>query len=407
MIKYAIWVLITSSQPITILQSQFKDSNFLPYMRQLFLLLLLAILTISSCRQNNTPDKENLSIKAINIQKKAINWLLTKQAEDGGWHSETHGVLRGGAAYTPYILDALQESNAIDLQDTCFSNAYTFLLQQLDSTGAIGLKGAYVIEYPVYATSYLLKTWANSPLVFDTLLQLHFEKYLLGQQFTEQRGITPDHLAYGAWGFGEQHLPIGEVGHIDLSHTRRVLEAFQQTNFSPTHPCWPKAGIFLEQLQNTDGGFCSSTYTLGSNKADDQTQECVSYATATADGLLALLSFPEENSQKIELAARWLLVNENWEQVSGITPGRPGNWEKVLFYYHLAVRAQAYSRMDDLSLLPADNDWQQQVVTLLAERQLPDGAFTNPWGAPNKEDDPLLATALAIRALNAVIGTGF
>nr|WP_020534258.1 prenyltransferase/squalene oxidase repeat-containing protein [Lewinella cohaerens] len=375
-------------------------------MHQLSLLFLFAILTVTGCRKGDTPNKGDISIKAINIQKKAINWLLTKQAEDGGWHSETHGILRGGAAYTPYILDALQESNAIDSQDTCSSNGYAFLLQQLDSTGAIGQKGAYVVEYPVYATSYLLKTWANSPLIFDTLFQLHFEKYLLSQQFTEQRGITPDHPAYGAWGFGEQHLPIGEVGHIDLSHTRRVLEAFQHANLSPTPPCWPKAGIFLERLQNKDGGFCSSTYTLGSNKADDQTHKCVSYATATADGLLALLSFPEKNSRKIELAARWLLVNENWEQVSGITPGRPGNWEKVLFFYHIAVRAQAYSRMNDLNLLPADNDWQQQVVTLLAEKQLSDGSFTNPWGGPNKEDDPLLATALAIRALNAVIEAG-
>ncbi|MGH1437966.1 MAG: prenyltransferase/squalene oxidase repeat-containing protein [Lewinella sp.] len=376
-------------------------------MRQLILLFLLVTLTVTSCRKDNTPDTDDLSSKAINIQKKAINWLLAKQAEDGGWHSETHGILRGGAAYTPYILDALQESNTIDPQDTCFSNGYAFLIQQLDSTGAIGLKGTYVIEYPVYSTAYLLKISTKSPIALDTLFQPRFEKYLLSQQFTEQRGITPDHPAYGAWGFGEQHLPTGEVGHIDLSHTRRVLEAFQHAHRSPTHPCWPKAGIFLERLQNNDGGFCSSTYTLGANKADDQTHKYVSYATATADGLLALLSFPEINTQKIEIAARWLLANENWERVSGIAPGQPGNWEKVLFYYHIAVRAQAYAKISHLGLLPTDNDWQQQIVALLTERQLSDGSFSNPWGAPNKEDDPLLATALAIRALNAVIEAGF
>ncbi|HQW26386.1 MAG TPA: hypothetical protein PLV75_10515, partial [Saprospiraceae bacterium] len=43
--------------------------------------------------------------------------------------------------------------------------------------------------------------------------------------FIEHRGITPDNLAYGGWGYGEPGLPYGEHGHVDISHTRRIVEA--------------------------------------------------------------------------------------------------------------------------------------------------------------------------------------
>ena len=371
--------------------------------RSSFIPLLSLVFFGLGCQNPNSPTEEQIQLNAQQIQQKAINWLLEQQAEDGGWHSQTHGILRGGAAYTPYIMDVLQASKTIDLQENCFFNGYGFLLQQIDKEGAIGQKGAYVVEYPVYATAFLLKIWGRRSIRFDTLFQPHFENYLIGQQFTEERGIYADHPAYGAWGFGEQHLPLGEVGHVDLSHTRRVLEALQQVSFDSTHPCWSKAKFFLERLQQKDGGFCSSTYTLGSNKADDQTHKMVSYATATADGLLSLMSLPHTDTLRISAAANWLLDNEDWNQVSGIPPGRPGNWEKVLFFYHLSVRAQAYAQLERFGLLPPDNDWRQEVVKLLAIEQSSDGSFSNPWGGPNKEDDPLLATALAVRALNAVL----
>lgn len=364
-------------------------------------LLFLCLLT--ACQGTSRGSDEDLRRQCLSLQQKAIDYLLTQRAPDGGWRSTTHGILKGGAAYTPYIVDALQQSGIAQLDTFDFSRSYSFLLSQLDTSGAIGQKGPYVMEYPVYATAYLLKIWPLRPVRFDTLFQPHFERYLLGQQFNESRGILPEHAAYGAWGFGEQHLPSGEVGHVDLSHTRRVLEALQKIGHSPAHPCWEQAASFLAKLQNEDGGFCSSTYTLGSNKADDYDHHCVSYATATADGLLALLSMPEPDQSRVSAAARWLLTHEDWKQVSGIPEERPGDWEKVLFYYHISVRAQAYAKMAALDLLPADNDWRTVVIQLLAERQLPDGSFSNPWGAPNKEDDPLLATALVIKTITSLL----
>ncbi|MEO1655091.1 MAG: hypothetical protein AAFU64_16205 [Bacteroidota bacterium] len=51
-----------------------------------------------SC-QSESPEEKMLG--------SAIDYLWHQQGEDGGWHSAEHGILRGGQAYTPFILDAL------------------------------------------------------------------------------------------------------------------------------------------------------------------------------------------------------------------------------------------------------------------------------------------------------------
>ncbi len=366
-----------------------------------FCLLSCGLFLFGGCRKETTSWQQS----AQSIRSHAIQYLIDQQQEDGSWQSETHGILKGGVAYTAYITDALIESNDSLVNTRLTDAGIRFLLTALDTSGALGYTGKYVVEYPVYATAYLHKIFPELTVAFDTLLRPTFEHFLLSQQFNEDRGINSQHPAYGAWGFGEANLPSGEVGHVDLSHTRRVLEALKAGGLSADHPAWNQASVFLGQIQNQDGGFCSSSYTLGANKADDQTNQCISYATATADGILTYLAMPKRPENKLQLAIDWMIENENWEAPSGIPPNRPGNWEKVLHLYHISVRAQAYAKVEALGLLPHSTalNWRANVVKILLQEQAADGSFSNPWGAPNKEDDPLLGTALIIRALNAVL----
>lgn len=329
------------------------------------------------------------------IRQRAVDYLLNQQAVDGGWHSNVHGILKGGQAYTPFILDILSTTGAT-VPDSASKAATSFILSKIDNAGVLGVSGKYVAEYPVYATAMAVKNWYRQDGVYDTLHTIPSYNYLLEQQYTAIRGIDLTHPAYGSWGFGEENLPRGEVGHVDLSHTRRVLEALTQVP-DVEDKVWANAQIFLNRLQNEDGGFCSSTYTLGANKADSTKDTCVSYATATADGVLALLALPHPSDIAIRTAKTWLLANERWDRPSGILTNHAGDWDKVLYYYHLSVRAQAYAA------LSIEGNWRRAMLRELGGKQTDDGSFRNPWGAPNKEDDPLLATALVIKAIDAAL----
>jgi len=62
------------------------------------------------------------------------------------------------------------------------------------------------------------------------------------------------------------------------------------------------------------------------------------------------------------------------------------------------VRSEVYHRIN------WQGNWQSDILTFLKNQQFDDGSFFNPDGARNKEDDPILATAMAILALkNALI----
>ena len=366
------------------------------YFLPVFFVLLL------SCQTE--PNSAELINRRDALLQKSTRWLWSQQAEDGGWHSEVHGILKGGQAWTPYLFDAL-----LDVPDSVFTVvpeqhdlALRFLRQHLDSVGVMGRSDPQVMEYPNYATSYTLRVLLRTGNAEDKQANQRILRYLQGQQFTEQRGINPEHPAYGAWGFGESNLPDGEVGHVDLSHIRRVLEALRLSGLPDDHPSYAKALIFLDRLQKRgeatfDGGFCASTYTLGTNKADAYDRPpCTSYASATADGVLALLATGLSlQDERVEKAKQWLLDHPRWDYPEGIPPNAPGQWGEVLFLYHLSVRAQAYASLGILG-------WEAELLDLLELEINKDGSFSNPKGAPNKENDPLLGTALVIRALCAM-----
>src|SRR5215470_3712136 len=69
--------------------------------------------------------------------RKAADYLWAQQAEDGGWHSRTYGLLRSGQSLTPFILDAL-----LDLKDHpagAVERAIAFIKKNTNADGALGM----------------------------------------------------------------------------------------------------------------------------------------------------------------------------------------------------------------------------------------------------------------------------
>jgi hypothetical protein len=103
------------------------------------------------------------------------------------------------------------------------------------------------------------------------------------------------------------------------------------------------------------------------------------------------------DDERLQAAQQWLRTHPALDHPQGIPPDHPEQWQQVLFYYHVAARAAVYHALN------WPGNWRQELIALLATRQRSDGSFVNPYGAPNKEDDPLLATALAVEALGYAV----
>jgi hypothetical protein len=198
---------------------------------------------------------------------------------------------------------------------------------------------------------------------------------------------------------------------VDLSHTRRVLEALRIV-LPADHPCFRKAQVYLGRVQNLstddhqgdpvylDGGFFTSIATPETNKSaavPGIPDRWYSYATATCDGVLGLLAAGiEQDDPRVEQAMTWLILHPELSFPEGIPHDDPMQWHRVMKYYHLSVRGEINACID------RGRDQAAMIARILISEQRKNGSFINPLGASIKEDDPLLATALAIRALGSI-----
>jgi hypothetical protein len=353
--------------------------------------------------------------------RRAAEYLWKEQHADGGWHSSVHGIARGGQAWTPFVLYYLNlvPDTILAAPAGAKSRALHFIRRHLNDDHVLGLSDPDVAEYPNYATAYGLLVLRALGREADSAAVTGMQEYLVRQQYAEHRAITPEHLAYGAWGFGETSIPDGAVGHVDLSHTRRVSQALSSAT-SRLDEVFGRTEAFLRVLQKHplalrrvvlpesdpskpipyDGGFFGSTVSLGMNKAplieetDTSGAFFGSYATATCDGILAVLATGvPPGDERIRAALEWLQDRPDLTWPGGIPRSDPTGWGGAMYYYHIAVRSEVYAS------LGVRGEWAGRIIEMLADQQRPDGSFANPRGVLNKEDDPLIASTLALQAL--------
>jgi hypothetical protein len=366
---------------------------------KIFFVLSLTLISTLACQRKEKTFDETL--------RRSVEWMWQQQSVDGGWHSQTHAILRDGKVLTPYILYHLMQvpEEIYPSHSKSIDRAARFIIDSLQVH--VQPDKNTLQDYPNYSAAYALRVLHD--LDRDTTLQRTLANYLLSQQFTEERGFTKDNLVYGGWGYGEEGLAHGRFGHVDISHTRRVLEALTETR-NLTHDAHLAAMYFIKSCQRDtqdirvtknsvnssyDGGFVSSSVTLSTNKSipmvHDEYVYYPSYATATCDGMLALSAL-HENGQAFTHAAGWLMKNNSIHHVDGLGKDDPEQWSDIMHYYHLSVRGEAMSLIDPQGL------WKDSIQQILTTEQIDDSYYINPLGGVNKEDDPLMATILCIQA---------
>jgi len=349
--------------------------------------------------------------------QKSITWMWKQQSADGGWHSQTHAVLRDGIVLTPYILFQLLQvpDEVFHMDSTKVNKAIEFIIDSMASS--MDEASTTLVNYPNYSAAYALRVLHR--LKRDTSLQRIIADYLLSQQFTEQRGFNPDSLAYGGWGYGEPDLKKGEHGHEDISHTRRIIQALMESGYMPDS-LKNSMVLFLKGVQRShddrrryegcisrtsmpyDGGFVSSVVTLATNKSqpvliDSAGYHYPSYATATCDGFLAMDALGMKDTRLYNEAAIWLKKNQHYSFIDGLSTKDPEQWTYVMHYYHLSVRSEA------MAIIDPGGPWRDSISTMLIEEQLPDGNYINPLGGVNKEDDPLVSTIFCVQAGSVIL----
>jgi len=316
--------------------------------------------------------------------QKAAQFLWAQQAEDGGFHSSTYGLLRSGQSLTPFVIDALLTvpASSMPVDQAAVDRALAFINKNTNADGALGRMDETAEDYPNYATSLAVAAIVKAGRAGPEREISPMVAHLRAQQFTETNGWKREDSPYGAWGMGGPIQRPPDAGHVDLSMTRCVLEALRLAGVVPSDPAITKALVYLERSQNSDGGFYFSTVNPEINKAGEANGSFVSYGTATADGLLALRAagIPDHDSRTVKAIA-WLRDHHQPERAPGFDGTARESWGSGLRFYYAGVISRTALGLP---------------VTLPA--QAADGSFRNE-NKMVKEDDPLIATAFAIHAL--------
>jgi squalene-hopene/tetraprenyl-beta-curcumene cyclase len=335
---------------------------------------------------------------------RAAGYLWHQQAEDGGWHSHTYGLLRSGQALTPFVLEALLEipPDAYDLPQAKLDRALAFIQSKMQPDGALGMADPGIPDYPNYSTALAVSALARARRPGWKMQVQPMVAYLRAQQFTEQNGWHPADEVYGAWGMGGGRRTPPDTGHVDLSMTRYVMQALRDADVPSSDPMFQQALVFLERCQNfdpeqsdqADGGFFFSTTEFDTNKAGQDGKRFRSYGTTTADGILALLAAGlPPNDPRISAAGRWLMARHQDMTVPGFVGAAYQRWPRGLSFYYSSAAAQAFRSLHV--------DIGSSLAEELKRTQRGDGSWANPENLV-KEDDPLIATGFAVRALVAL-----
>jgi hypothetical protein len=295
----------------------------------------------------------------------AVAWLLNQQSGDGTWRSDAYGAFRDGRPLTPLVLRALAVERSA--KAACRS-ACKWLLEN---------RATLFEEYPVHLASAVLESAVHLP---DLRPLADAAKHRL---------LELQCPGSGGWSYATIPPPAsGELSPMqqpNLAATAMAIDGLRPAGMRAEDPVLQKALGFVLTCQNhgdgkfDDGGFFQMADDPARNKAGiagtdrEGKTRYKSYASATADGLRALLLCGEnEASPRVRTAKEWLRKH-------------PNQGPADLKYY----TARSLAKSGHLS--PA-------LQSELVAGQATDGSFRNPAGEM-REDCPVVATALVVEAL--------
>lgn len=397
----------------------------------------MCALLATGCASTAKDKHEQLRAELDTAIQQAANYLESQQSEKGSWPSQTYGLFRDGIALTPHVLRSLATA---DRNNDTMKQGFAFLGEQVNWTRSHPSRPSLspAVQGPVYfmadtqqavnhcpqqAHAKLSKIYAGLPR-----LQIRDDE---ASTFAQEGGWGYWNRAFGGIpeGFtdfqlefehGKSSTPIFPNLSANISATVYALDSipppasYLTGHGSPPSPRYKRmieaALRFAEKCQNhnsgdnrfDDGGFFFNPADDARNKGGAAGTDKHGYArfhssgSSTADGLRVLLRCHLSKQDPRVIAARdWLFEHFDPEHNPGtFNEGREVLRDAYYFYYAASVA-------DTFALLGQGPDnWSADLATALLQKQREDGSFANPF-TDGKEDDPLIATPFALRAMIA------
>jgi len=309
---------------------------------------------------------------------RGVAWLLGHQAESGAFPSRTYGFLADGQSLTPFVLLTLLEALGDGVPRA--SDAVDRMIALRGDDGASGLS-ARAPDYPVYSTAMTL----------SCLRRLRPDAagpsatWLRSQQFLAAAGWG-EHAAAGGFGMGSRQVRRPpHAGHVDLSMTRRAIEALNGLE-------WPgrdDALGFVRRCRSDSGGFVYSPVERMLNKAGPDT----GYGSATCDAVLALLALGEGEGAEVDAAVTFLEGIHRVDRNPGLDGAAMEMFATAMRGSYRAGAAEVFARTGR-----GPDGWRDALRAAIVAEQRDDGSWVNE-SQLQKEDDPMIATAFAVHAL--------
>lgn len=320
--------------------------------------------------------------------EKGADALWKLQSDDGAFRSVRYGLLREGWSLTPFALLALTRTG-LPLPSDRASKALGWIAHGTRD-GVLGL-GTSAPDYPCYATAMGLHCLSKlHPPDSDSLID-ELRRGLLGFQLTEADGWT-DHPGCGAFRMGSADRPKPpHSGHVDLSMTRRAVEALVASGLSKDHPALAEAVGFAERCRTPEGAFVYTATETALNKGRRDGADR-GYGTATADGIL----LRHAAGQPIDRGKTALVAMHRVDENPRVGDGPMRPYAAAMRGYYRAAAGRVFAGVGGPS------GWERGLASAVLAEQLPDGTWANER-TEQKEDEPVVATAFALEALSAAL----
>jgi hypothetical protein len=117
----------------------------------MYLVCLCCMIMFMSCKQ----EESKLDV----AMHTATTWMWNQQSPDGGWHSQTHAVLKDGKALTPYILYYLLQipEDKFIRPEGGVERGIEFIRKEINGSMTMSKNSLPILNYPNYSAAYALK----------------------------------------------------------------------------------------------------------------------------------------------------------------------------------------------------------------------------------------------------------